>query len=215
MSEMKLMITTPDEAMSVASAIVIKNNEQYEDASSVLRAVKTIRKAIDDEFNPGIKEAHLLHQSRNEAKKVHTVKLDQAEKFLKDKIGQYTAEQERIRLAEQRRLEEVARKAEEARMLEEAAMLESMGEKAAAEEMLQDTVHLQAPVITMPKLVQPTGISTRSVWAYRVVNENLIPREYLSVDHTRIGKVVTAMKGSTNIPGIQTFEQKQVAARAW
>jgi len=123
--------------------------------------------------------------------------------------------QERIRQGEQRRLAEEARKAEEARYLEEAALLEQQGEVEFAAHVMQEALTVQAPIISLPRSTGAEGVSVRSVWTYEIVNDAMIPREYLSIDHSKIGKIVTAMKAQTRIPGIKVVEQKQVSARRW
>jgi len=47
---------------------------------------------------------------------------------------------------------------------------------------------------------------------YRVVNEALIPRQYLTVDHAAVGRVVSALGGRAKIPGIEVYEETVIAA---
>ena len=47
----------------------------------------------------------------------------------------------------------------------------------------------------------------RKVWKFRIVDEGQIPRQYMTPDMVKIGGVVRAMKGVTNIPGIQVYEE--------
>jgi hypothetical protein len=57
-----------------------------------------------------------------------------------------------------------------------------------------------------------TGIAIPKVWDFEVENEKLIPREYFELDKTRLRKVVMALKGLCNIPGIRVFQVKRMAA---
>lgn len=50
-------------------------------------------------------------------------------------------------------------------------------------------------------------------WSFEIVDEALIPREYLSIDTTKIGQVVRAMKADTNIPGIKVIRMEVPVAR--
>jgi len=47
----------------------------------------------------------------------------------------------------------------------------------------------------------------RKVWKYRIVNEALIPREYLTPDLQKIGSLVRGFKEKFNISGIQVYEE--------
>ena len=48
--------------------------------------------------------------------------------------------------------------------------------------------------------------------AHEVVDEALIPRDYLMPDEVKIGKVVRATAGSLQIPGIRVFSYKSQRA---
>lgn len=212
MSEKEMELS---ETLSIAKSFVINNDEQNQKAADFLRGIKTIRKEIDIVSDPDIQKAFQLHRSLVAAKKKHTVVLDEAEQILKQKICAYMQEQERIRKEEQRRLEEEARKAEEARRLEEAMILEAQGQKEAAEQVFEEAVTVQAPVISMPKIVKPEGVSMRTSWKYEVIDEAAIPRAFLMIDHAKIGKIVTAMKSETKIPGVRVYEDNLLAAGGW
>jgi hypothetical protein len=65
----------------------------------------------------------------------------------------------------------------------------------------------------IPKSVpKVAGISMRENWKFRIVNEKLIPREYLKVDDVKIGAIVRALKGATNIPGIEAYNESIINA---
>jgi hypothetical protein len=56
------------------------------------------------------------------------------------------------------------------------------------------------------------GLSTRMVWDFVVTDANLVPREYLSVDESKLRHAVRA--GARSIPGVSVFEKPQVASRS-
>jgi len=59
---------------------------------------------------------------------------------------------------------------------------------------------------------QDAKVTFVKVKKFKVVDETLIPRSYLTVDMTKIDKVVKA--GLTNIPGIEIFEVEQARGSA-
>jgi hypothetical protein len=44
------------------------------------------------------------------------------------------------------------------------------------------------------------------VHRWRVVNPNLIPRDYMKIDESRINGIVRAMGAATRIAGIEVYE---------
>lgn len=102
------------------------------------------------------------------------------------------------------RAEDAAKLAAQAQRIDDraAAKVETFEGRAAA---------VVAPVsqVAAPKV---GGISIPKVWTFDITDASLIPREYLLVDETKIRKVVAALKGSTNIPGVRVTEVKRIAA---
>ena len=57
------------------------------------------------------------------------------------------------------------------------------------------------------------GVVRRTNWRYEIVDEAAVPREYLRVDHTKLGAVVRALKTAAAIPGVRIWAEPTVAAR--
>ena len=62
-----------------------------------------------------------------------------------------------------------------------------------------------------PKLA---GTSFKKVWKFKIVDAKLIPAEYLMPDEAKIGKVVSAMRDSAKIPGIEVYEDEVISMRS-
>jgi len=184
-----LAMTVPERAR----AIEIRDNESYMRAGEMLTAVKGLLKEIDAAFDPICKRAHEAHKEALNQKRRAAEPLLEAERILKKGIADYQAELERRRREEEDRLREEARLA------------------AAIAEILEEPV--AAPVVHVPPAAPKlAGVSARKVWKYRVVDEALIPRQYLTVDHAAIGRVVSALGGRAKIPGIEVYEETVIAA---
>ena len=56
------------------------------------------------------------------------------------------------------------------------------------------------------------GIQCREVWRYEVIDAAQVPREYLTIDHTKLGGVVRALKGAAQIPGVRIWVERTIAA---
>lgn len=200
-----------------ARSIEIKDNESFIRAGELLKAIKDIRREIDETFDSVIKKAHEAHKEAVGQKKKAENPLVEAEGIIKPKIASYMAEQERIRREEERRLQEEARKREEEARLAEAVHLEQIGEP---EEVVQSVLEepIAPPVIVLPKATPKVeGISSRKAWKYRPKNPLNVKREYLILDEKKIGALVRQLgpqaeeiigKGS-----IEIYEDRIIASR--
>lgn len=207
-------IEVEQKALSVpnqAKDIRIIDNNTLLTANTLLLAIKDIRKEIDLAFDPIIRKANDAHKEAIAQKKRAEAPLIEAENFIKPQIASYMNEQERIRREAEEKARQEALKAEEERKLTEAVELEKEGFTEEAEAILNETTFIPPPIIpkTTPKL---QGTSIKQIWKFRVKNESLIPREYLTVDLVKIGGVVRALKDKANIPGIEVYPEASVAS---
>jgi len=224
MGEAAISLVTSDEVMKEvisiedqAKALKIVSRETYIKAGELWKTIKAIRAKVAETFDGNIKKAHELHKSLVAEKKRHDGPLDEAERMVKRGMSDFDLEQERIRQAEQRRLEEIARKEAEERSLLEAIAAEEEAKRngATKEEAAQEA----AAIINEPVYVAPVVIPKdvpkmqggpvyRTIWKARIVNEKIIPREYLVPDMVKINGVARSLKGATNIPGVTAYEER-------
>lgn len=194
-----------------ARAIKIVDAETYSQAGEVLITIKGLRKEIGAAFDPIIKKAHEAHKEAKAQKDKAEAPLIEAENILKPAISAYDREQERIRREEEERQREIARKAEEERKLREAEQAEKEGRTEEAQAIIEEPVYVPPVVLekTTPKV---SGISKQTIWKFRIVDQNKIPREYMMPDQVKIGGVVRATKGSIQISGVEIYSEDIVKA---
>lgn len=211
-----------------ALAVKVANNEQRIAASEIGKSIAALQKQVAATFDPIIQAAHNSHRTALAKKAEVWDPLERAKRHLAGAIGGYDQEMERQRRAEQERLDreqrereaaEAARLRKEAedRQLAEALAATEIGDNDLAEAIVSAPTLVElpppAPVI-LPSAVAPVaGAVTRTTWKFRIVNAALIPREYLSVDEVKIGGVVRAMKGATNIRGVEVYEAATTSFR--
>lgn len=58
-----------------------------------------------------------------------------------------------------------------------------------------------------------SGISYRELWSFEVEDFSQVPREYLTPDTDKLGKLARALKDEACVPGIRFFSTKTIAAR--
>jgi prophage DNA circulation protein len=169
----------------------------------LLNKIETARTRITQPMNQALRAV-------NEQAREQSAPLLTAETKLKRSMGAYTTEQDRLRREEQRKADEAARKQQE-QLQAKAVAAAAKGKIERAEQLAHQAASVVAPVIQReaPKVA---GITTREVWKFEVTDPSLVPREYLSVDETKIRRVVQALKGDMQIPGVRIYSDTQIAA---
>lgn len=202
-----------------AKLLSINNATDYDGAAAFTKQVKSLSKRIEDYWSPLKKSAHTSWKSLVAREKELLSPLEQAESEVKKKMAAYQRKvQEEERAA--RLLAEKLKREEAERLLVEA-------EKAADEgrEMESEILFAQAEIIeTSTPAVQiqaPTakGISTRTMYKARIINDKLVPVEVAGVtirpvDLSAINKLAQASKGKIQIPGIEIYTEDSVSVRA-
>jgi hypothetical protein len=123
---------------------------------------------------------------------------------------QQAENRKRQEAAEALRREEEKKQAEE--KLKLAERMEAAGMKQQAEDVLDAPM---APVFVPEpvKVEKPEGQSYVEVWQARVVDANLVPREYCIPDLVALGKLARLMKGKASVPGVKFSDVGSVRRR--
>jgi len=197
----------------------ISSDAQYLHIADYLKAIKAFQKRVGDFFKPHKDRALAAHRAlcADENKALDPALQD--ELACKRLLIAWDQEQERVRREAERAQQALARQQEEARRLAEAAAMEQEAVQSGDQALLEQAMELvDAPIVApaIAPVVKQTpkvaGLSYREVWKFRIVNPAAVPREYLLIDEQKIGQIARAMKGSTKIPGIVVYAEKQVAA---
>lgn len=233
-----------DQALAVATQYRVTTQSEYSAAGEELTRIKAAQKRLDETRKGLTRPLDESKRRIMDFFRAPAEKLAEAEKAIKSACIGYQQEQERIRREEQRKAEEAARKererlerqrlAAEAKAREKEAELRRQAaeadaaerakieakmraeaEKAAAKQAELDAraASVTAPVIhrEAPKV---EGLSTRTVYKFRITDPAAIPREYLAIDEGKIRKVVQALKADARIPGVEVYAEESMAARA-
>ncbi len=209
-------LAVPDQAR----AIVVRDQETLDAAKRFLHDVDALQAEIDETFDPQISQAHKLHKSLLAEKKKFSEPLERAKTIVGRKTADFLFEQETARKeAERQRLEaeEKAREVAE-KAVDKAGKLEADGKERAAALVVNEAHNKVDEILStapeVPEELDTSGLTVREDWKFSIVNEALIPREYLCPDEKKIGRIVRALKDQANIPGIRAYAEKGVATRA-
>ena len=208
-----------------ARMILVKDQTSLEKANGFFLVIRGLRKKIEDTFGPIIEAAHKAHKEALAQRKKVEEPLIEAEKWLNGQVTAYHHEIEKKRREEEERLRlEAIKKAEEERKrlederLAAAAALEASGNHAEANgiiaeamEEIEKPLEVYVPPPETPK-VTLSGATVKTTWTFEIVNETLIPRQYLMPDEKKIGAIIRANQGKIAIPGVKVIERKTLAA---
>lgn len=195
-----------------AEAIVILNQDQFEGANSVLNVVKAKYKELDSKRKEITKPLDQAKKAVMDLFREPLEILSKAKSVIDRVMITYTDEQDRIRREEQRKAELKA-KAEEDRKRKDlearAKKWADKGNDAKAEELQEqaEDVHVETAVVAS-KVDKVAGLSYQTIWKFKIVDSDKIPRVYLMPDEVKLKKFATAMKGAVPIPGIEFYSEK-------
>lgn len=208
-----------------AKELIVHDQQSADQATQLILLGKEMIKTIRNFFTPLKKAADEAKKKLLDAEKAELQKVEPYIEKLQASLTAWRLEQERKRreaeeaarraeLERKRLEEELLRKAEEARRLEEEKK-RIEGEEAARkarEELerkaLEEAAAKEAQIIPpppVPEKPKTDGLTLRENWVFEIVDESLIPREYLVPDLTKIRKVVQTLKDRTDIPGVRAY----------
>ena len=133
--------------------------------------------------------------------------LEQIKRNISLCMSAFQSEQQRKARAEEERLRKLAEV--EARELERRAGKVKSEEK--REQLLQQAEETKniTPVVAV-EVPKVQGVATRTSWKYEIIDEKLIPRNFLKVDEVKLGQVVRATKGTLQIPGVKIYSEESI-----
>lgn len=210
--EIRAVTASVDELEEYVRDYTVTTVDEYEAGAEDLKRVKAAQQKLEDARTSITGPMNAALKAVNNFFRKPAERLASIETTVKRELAKFATAQEARQREEQRQADAAARKERE-RLEAQAQRATESGrvEKAAALEHRAATV--VAPVINRapPKV---TGVRMTEVWKFEVTDPALVPREYLSVDESKIRKVVSALKAGANIPGVRVYPDKQVAAGA-
>ena len=195
-----------------ASELTISNNNQYEVATGDLMSVKGRLKALDERRKAITTPLDLAKKSIMDLFRPVVDKLESAEALIKRAIVDYTTKQEVAARQAQFRAEAEA-EAKRKELLEKAEKARENGKDVKAAQYEEKAATVVAPIVISP-VEKQEGIAFKEIWRATVIQEQLVPREYLTVDLTKLNRIAMATKGSLKIPGVNFYAEKVVASKA-
>jgi len=208
--QVKELTVQTEHLLALGANYQIVNAAGYQVAGVELQKVKGAQRRLDDLRRSITRPMDEAKRRVMEFFRGPEEKLARAENGIKRAMVAFQTEEDRKRREAQARADEAARKERE-RLAAQAQKAAATGKVEKAVELEQRSAAVVAPVIARetPKVV---GVQTRDVWKFEVTDPAAVPREYLTVDESKIRKVVGALKGDTVIAGVRVWSEKAIAA---
>jgi len=200
--------------VAAAQSLVVNDATSYTQALELGKACSAKIKLVEDTLGPAKRKTYEAYREVLRLMQSFTDPLEAAKKLLSGLAYAWRkAEEERKRkeAEEARRLADkeaaAKRQAEEDARLAAAERLSNEGMKEQAEEMLETPIVVEVEEVAAPApMVKVKGTSTQENWQFEIEDATRIPRLYMTPDLVKIGKLVKALKGETNIDGVRVFD---------
>ena len=209
LSEIRVEITAlPDSARTVQ----IDDEASFISASALLVRIKLLRTTIERLMRPHLQRIVRVHRALLEDRRQLEAPLASAEMILKRRLAAFTLAEEERRVIDARRQMAAVEEARSTRVWAEVEALDTAGSHEEAADLVAEFVHTPAPIVMVtPPRLKAQGITCREVWRYEVVDAARVPREYLTIDHGKLGSVVRALKSAADIPGVRIWPERTIA----
>ena len=182
-----------------AEAVVVASGADFEDAGLFLKQIKQAQKQVKDYWEPLRVSAKKSYDEVLNRRKEMIEPLEKAEKIVKTKVNEYSAEQEHKRREQEEAMRRLAQ-AEIDRHLNEAAEAEANGDAVGAEYAMAEAEMMEGVSIA-------GGIQHQTPECdWSKVPVSLIGIELRPVDKAAVLRLIKMSKGQVEIPGIKFRE---------
>lgn len=229
-TEIEVLPADPDELgqravelQKTAAAIKIVSAEAYQLAAKTGMAIARMRDALERTFRPGIDKAHKVWKAELAVLNHYDKPLEDDQNRLREGMKAYNRqkaleaqqESDRLRTIEQDKAEEDAKRKADELKLSDAIEAEERGEPEIRDQIMAAPALPLTPAYVPPVYVQSEAPKVKGApvverWVFEITDRSLIPREYFILDEKAVGKVVSALKGRTAIPGIRVYDEGNV-----
>ena len=195
--------------------IVVNNKEDLTKATACIRGIKGMCEKVKSSFDPIVEQAHKAHKEAIGQRDKYLKPLLDLEKRFKDAILVFNRKMEEEQRERTRKAnEEMAKRAEEEkqRLLTESKKTDDVWEQ----EELKEKAQAIVPVTCEHpgKAIDQEGLIIRKNWKAKVINPELIPREYLCVNMPLLNEMSKDFKGQLKVNGVEFYQESSVSTRS-
>lgn len=204
-----------------AQAMQIATDEDFKAAGEAVKTVKTMKKRVDEYWEPMRKSTYDAYTAVNRHKKEMSEPLKNAESIIKKKMADYQARQAEIRRAQEAEMRRLAREEME-RKVAEAEEAEKSGDVFGADYARAEAEALEAmadTVVSAKPVAKADGVVQKKSWEITGIDLSKLPCEFGGVcirpaDESAIMRLIRESKGGVEIPGVTFKETVAFAVKA-
>ncbi len=204
-------------AVTQSKSLVVNTQQDYDNASELCKDIKNRINQIKYYWKDTKDNAYKAWKNLCAKEQELLDPFTKAETELKGKMADF----QRKKLEEERLLREEQErwKREEAeRLLKEAEQAEADGMAEHSEYLVEMAEQTQNMQFKEPPKVKTADTSRKIVWKARVINPSIVPAELNGViirpiDTKALDKMAQLSKGNTKVPGVEFYEDIQIAVR--
>jgi hypothetical protein len=218
----ELADTTGDLAIRLSAPLTIDTVADLHQAVDDRRTVDDAIERVEAFFDQPVKMAYELHRTLTSRRRDILAPLLTVKKQIGDAISRFKIRADLERLEQERQQADERRRADEARAASEAAQLEHDGQHQLAAAVMAEAIAAPTPVVALPDVTkQVAGLRFRRSWHWRYMGGpsevaktppqilarslSLVPREFLTLDESKVQRYASAMKQSASVPGLEFF----------
>ena len=198
-----------EEMMVRYSAFQIKTQSDFDTAGEALRTIKARIAAVEDLQKSITQPLNLVLKRWRDLCRRPLDYFVRAENSLRKTRLIFQQDQEAKRLEAESKLRELARKEEEKKkkaLETRAQKAEEKGDAEKAEELREKKAEVFVPAPIVESQVERTkGIGMRKDWKARIVDPQIIPRDFLCVDEKKLNQYARTMKDQARVPGVEFY----------
>ena len=195
----------------IASSIVIKNQAGYETTISNIRTLDNFRKGLEAKRVSITKPLDEAKRAVMDLFRPVVTRCDELSTILRGKANGFAEKMRLEQLEMQRKFDEEAdQKRKEAE--DKAAKMRADGRKKMAEKYEAKAEAVIAPIAPQ-KLQQPKGIAQVTYWHAKIVNPELVPREWMLVNESALEKHAKNTQGKIPVPGVEFWSETKGTIR--
>lgn len=193
-------------ALEDAQALSVTDRATYDRADVVVPQLGALADRAKTWWEPVTSLAFKLHRWLTARRAVDVDPLEAQRARLLREAGAWDREQQRLQRERDAQAALEAKKKADAEALHQAELLTAQGLPELAEAVVEQAIATPAPAVSTWSAPKAKNLSHGEDWEIDIINEALVPREYMAADKARILKVVRALKGAIKIPGVRITE---------
>jgi ATPase subunit of ABC transporter with duplicated ATPase domains len=205
-------------AVQQSKGLEVVSQQDYDNAAELCKDIKSRINQIADYWKPLKEKAYGAWKDICTKEKQLMDPFTKAETAIKDKMKEF--QRQKMEAERQQREEQERQKREEAEMLlKEAAKADEAGDSERSAFMFEAAENVQNMRFEQPKQVKTEGTARKAKRKARVTNPSLVPISIAGaiirpIDEKVLNDLARASKGNMAIPGVEFYEDVQIAIRS-